>query len=623
MTSAVKANNAQLFDEAVRLFWTVADGYVKRRLLIALGLVGVASILVGLTPVPLKLAIDALSEGSAGRQLLWPAGLILLHVLGQYLSKVLTELRTLTHGQAEQRARRHIGERLFDHLVRLPLRFHLSRKAGAMGDTAEQGIRGYELLIQHLVYTILPVSVELTMVAAVLIYLGHATYLIILGLASIAYVLAFYYGATSVQEPVRAGVAAHIESQAHLTDCLINAETVKYFDAEPVVSRRYSVTLKATEAAWRRYFHFSTVNGIVIATIFAASLGATLLYAAHDVVRGTMSVGDFVLVNAYVVRLVTPLESLGYAVRDIAKGLAFLDKLLELLREKPEGNIHPQNSGLFDARGELRFERVNFSYQEAGVASRPILKDVSFFVPAGRTAAIVGVSGSGKSSLIRMLFRLYEPDSGEIYLDGAPIADLPLSTVRQAIAVVPQDTVLFHDSLRANIAFGKVGATQEEIEEAATAANLHQFIMSLPEGYDTVVGERGLKLSGGERQRVAIARAALKKPRIFVFDEATSSLDSHTEREILRNLADVARTSTTLVIAHRLSTVVHADEILMLQHGVIVERGTHRELLERNDAYAALWYAQHADTARTSMNTPGRDPRNPQTSIVATDFHST
>lgn len=602
MASAAKANNAQLFREALRLFWTVADGYVKRRLLIALGLVGVASILVGLTPVPLKLAIDALSKGSAGQALLLPAGLILLHVLGQYLSKVLTELRNLTHGQAEQRTRRYIGERLFNHLIRLPLRFHLSRKAGAMGDTAEQGIRGYELLILHMVYTVVPVSVELSIVAGVLIYLGHSAYLIILGLASIAYVLVFYYGAASIQEPVRAGTAAHIESQAHLTDCLINAETVKYFDAEPVVSQRYSATLKDTETAWRRYFHFSTVYGIVIATIFAVSLVATLLYAAHDVGRGAMSVGDLVLVNSYVVRLVTPLELLGYAVRDIAKGLAFLDKLLELLREKPEECASPSHVSTFDARGELQFEQVNFSYQETGLASRPILKDVSFFVPAGRTAAIVGVSGSGKSSLIRMLFRLYEPSSGRIYLDGTLISDLPLSTVRQAIAVVPQDTVLFHDTLRANIAFGKAGATQGEIEEAATAANLHHFIMSLPEGYDTVVGERGLKLSGGERQRVAIARAALKKPRIFVFDEATSSLDSHTEREILRNLADVARTSTTLVIAHRLSTVVHADEILMLQHGVIIERGTHRELLERDSAYAALWYAQHADSARASAS---------------------
>jgi ATP-binding cassette subfamily B protein len=313
-----------------------------------------------------------------------------------------------------------------------------------------------------------------------------------------------------------------------------------------------------------------------------------LFYAASDVARGAMTVGDFVLVNAYVVRLVQPLELLGFAVGDIAQGLAFLQSMLDLFAEKTEGDHSRAPQSAKSTQGELIFDRVSFSYRE----ERAVIKDVSFSVPAGKTVAVVGVSGSGKSSLIRLLFRLYEPDSGRILLDGAPIKDLSLSAVRQAIAVVPQDTVLFHDTIANNIGFGRAGSTQPEIQEAARIANLHDFILSMPEGYDTPVGERGLKLSGGERQRVAIARAALKRPRIFVFDEATSSLDTQTERDILHNLLDVSARSTTLVIAHRLSTVVHADEILVLDRGVIIERGTHEELKELGGAYAALWGAQ-------------------------------
>jgi ATP-binding cassette, subfamily B, heavy metal transporter len=274
----------------------------------------------------------------------------------------------------------------------------------------------------------------------------------------------------------------------------------------------------------------------------------------------------------------------------VAQGLAFLGSLLNLFREHAEEGSTGERAASRATHGELVFEGVSFSYRQ----ERPILRDVSFTVPAGRTVAVVGVSGAGKSSLIRLLFRLYEPDGGRILLDGAAISQMPLSAVRQAIAVVPQDTVLFHDTIANNIGFGRNGSTQEEIEEAARLANLHDFVKGLPEGYDTLVGERGLKLSGGERQRVAIARAALKRPRIFVFDEATSSLDSRTEREILRNLVDLASRSTTLVIAHRLSTVVHADEILVLDHGAIVERGAHAELRARDGYYASLWNAQQA-----------------------------
>jgi ATP-binding cassette subfamily B protein len=598
--------------EALHVFWSSADGYAKRRLLLALFLVAGSALLAALAPIALKLVVDALAGGPQSQASLATAGFVLLYVLGQFLSRVLNELRMLVFGQGEQRVRRRIGARLFEHLVRLPMRLHLERKTGTIGETVEQGLHGYQMLLTHLVYTLLPAAVEFCTVAAVLLHYQHETYLLILGAASIAYVLAFQRGAADIQTPARIVSEAHIEAHAVLTDSLINYEAVKYFDAESVVCTRYDEALSRTECAWRGFYRRRAVNGVLVATIFAVSLGASLVYAAQDVLRGAMTIGGFVLVNTYVLRLMQPLELLGVAVRDIAQGLAFLERLLALLRAHREGEISqvttvqaaphggPELRDGFGppsplrrayrnpSRGELQFEDVTFSYRPG----RAVLKNVSFRAPAGRTIAVVGASGAGKSSLIRLLFRLYEPDSGRILLDGAPIAQLPLSLVRQAIAVVPQDTALFHDTVARNIGFGRSGSSQPEIEEAARIANLHEFIMGLPDGYETIVGERGLKLSGGERQRVAIARAVLKRPHVFVFDEATSSLDSRTEREILSNVVDISRECTTLVIAHRLSTVVHANEILVFDSGAVVERGSHGELLARRGRYATLWRAQ-------------------------------
>jgi ATP-binding cassette subfamily B protein len=305
-----------------------------------------------------------------------------------------------------------------------------------------------------------------------------------------------------------------------------------------------------------------------------------------------MTVGSFVLVNTYMLQVVRPVEMLGYAMQNLSQGMAFLGKMFEIYREKaepPAGDIPTAGGG---GAGRLDFEAVGVSYR----SDRVILKGVNFTLPAGKTLGVVGGSGAGKSTLVRLLVRLIEPDCGRILLDGTPTGDLPLSTVRQAIAVVPQDTVLFNETIGYNIAFGKAGSTQAEVEQAARLAHLHDFIMSLPEGYDTKVGERGVKLSGGEKQRVSIARAAIKRPRIYVFDEATSSLDSNTEREILRNLREISRFSTTLVIAHRLSTVVHADEIVVLEGGTIVERGSHAALIRENGRYASLWEAQQQGT---------------------------
>ena len=578
----------QSLREALGLFWRAADSYAKRRLLVALVLVVLGALLTTSTPVALKLVVDALghAKGSTG---LNPLLLVALFVGSQYLWRCTAEMRLLLHAYAEQRIHRRIGRQLFEHLIRLPLQFHLERKVGAVGEIAAQGLKGYQLLLTHVVYTILPIAVELGFVAAVLVHFNHPLYLLVIAISSVAYAFVFQRGASSGRSTAGAASSAHITAHGVLTDSLLNQETVKYFDAEPFVCGRYDTALGNVENAWRSFFTQRVANGLMIAAIFAISLGFSLMHAANEVARGTMTVGDFVLVNAYIARLVQPLEMLGYAVRDVAQSLAFLDSMLALFKETKE---EPARTGAHASitRGELAFQNVTFAYRP----ERAVLKDVSFVVPAGKTVAVVGVSGSGKSSLIRLLFRLYETNAGSILLDGQATSKMPLSEVRRAIAVVPQDTVLFHDTIGHNIGFGRLGATQDEIEAAARLANLHDFIVGLPEGYDTPVGERGLKLSGGERQRVAIARAALKRPLLYVFDEATSSLDTRTEREILRNLMDLASHSTTLVIAHRLSTVVHADEIIVLDQGVIAERGTHRELVTRGGQYAALWEAQHS-----------------------------
>lgn len=592
-SSPTRRRHAKTLREAIQLLASAADLYAKRRLLVALALVATGALLAALTPLALKMIVDGLSAPST--TYFAPTVLILLlYVVGQYASRCSTELRMMLHGHADQRLRRRISLRLFDHLIRMPMRFLLTQKTGAMGESAEQGLRGAQMVLQHGVYTIIPVSIEMLVVAVVLVQAGHLLYLAILGLSALAYAFAFYRWAEAVGESADQVSTRHIAAHAQFTDSLINAEAVKYFDAETTMAQRYDAALGQTESAWHRFFTSYAFNGILVATIFALSLGTSLMFAMRDVASGAMTVGGFVLIHAYVVRLVQPLELLGFAVRDISQGLSFLSSMLALLRERTEAHEKWPVTRTSPARGELIFADVSFGYRN----ERAVLKNVSFKVPAGKTVAIVGVSGSGKSSLIRLLFRLYEPDRGRILLDGVPISNMPLSTLRRSIAVVNQDAILFHDTIARNIGFGKCGASQCEIEDAARLANLHDSIMSMPDEYQTVVGERGLKLSGGERQRVAIARAALKRPVIAVFDEATSNLDSRTELEIVRNLAVLSNQCTTLVIAHRLSTIVDADEILVLNAGVIVECGSHDQLLAQDGQYAVLWRAQQSGMRR-------------------------
>lgn len=570
----------------IGLVWLHTDKLVKGRLLMAVALLVLTSVLTALGPVALKYIVDTVA-GQAAEPHFAITTLVISYVLAQWFARAIGELRALVYAYAERRMYRTLSEKLFAHVMRLPLRFHLNRQTGAIGQTLQNGLQGYQVIVHHLVFTLLPVAAELVTVVVVLVKLDQPVFFLFYAAASLCYAVVFGVSVFKVQRTARAAAETSIDASAMMTDGILNYETVKYFTAERIVQEKVSKALVKTEREWISFYRLYSLSGLLVATTYAAFLWLTILYAVGQVQAGAMTIGGFVLVNSYMLQLVRPIETLGYAVQGLSQGMAMLSGMLKLLQEKTEpeaGTAPAQVAG----PGSLEFDAVAVSYS----ADRSILDNVSFRITAGKTLGIVGSSGAGKSTIVRLVTRLLEVDAGRILLDDVPITGFDLPAVRQSIAVVPQDTVLFNDTIGYNIGFGKHGCTQQEIEEAAKVAHLHEFISGLPDGYDTQVGERGMKLSGGEKQRVSIARAALKHPRIYVFDEATSSLDSRTERQILRALRDLSSTCTTLVIAHRLSTVVHADEIVVLEHGTIVERGTHQSLLEQHGRYAALWCAQ-------------------------------
>jgi ABC-type transport system involved in Fe-S cluster assembly fused permease/ATPase subunit len=572
--------------EVIALIWSEADRFVKIRLAAALLLTLIASALIGLGPVALKLVVDRFA-GYVKTSTVPVALVIGLYVLSQGLARSVGEIRAFFYAGAEQRMVRTLSERLFAHVLKLPLRFHLDRQTGAVTQTLTNGMQGYMVVVHTLMFGTLPIAVELATIVVVLSRLDQPAFLLFFSGAIVCYSVLFAFAARRTQNAAKSGSAAQIDANAVMTDSILNYETVKYFAAETVVQRSVRGALMRTEAEWVRFSRQFAVNGLCVATLYTAFLGLTVLYAARETEAGRISIGTFVLMNAYVLQIVRPVEMLGSAVQALSHGMANLHKMLELFREKSE-ELAKGDSAPLTGPGALEFSKVSVSYQ----SDRAILKEVSFRAPAGRTLGIVGHSGSGKSTIVRLLTRLIEPDSGRILLDGVPISEVSLTRLRESIAVVPQDTILFNDTISYNIAFGKAGSTRQEVEAAARLAHLHDFIMTLPQGYETRVGERGVKLSGGEKQRVSIARAVIKQPTIYVFDEATSSLDTRTEREIMQSLRDISFHRTTLVIAHRLSTVVYADHIVVLDAGFIVEQGTHQALLEQNRRYAALWHAQ-------------------------------
>jgi ATP-binding cassette subfamily B protein len=517
-------------------------------------------------------------------------GLLLAYGLLRLSTSLFAELRELVFAKATQGAARRIALETFEHLHSLSLRFHLERQTGGMTRDIERGVRGIESLISYSLYSIVPTLIEVTLVLSVLAVKFDAWFAWIT-LAALVVYIAFTVSITEWRTQFRRQ-ANEFDSAAHTkaVDSLLNYETVKYFNNEGFESRRYDESLERLRRARLKSQTTLSMLNTGQQLIIAIGLVAMLWRATQGVVEHRMTLGDLVMVNAFMIQLYIPLNFLGVLYREIKQSLTDLDKMFTLMEREREVADRPGAPALSLAGGDwtVRFDHVSFAYEPA----RPILHDVSFEIPSGKTVAVVGPSGSGKSTLARLLYRFYDVQHGRIRIGGQDIRDVTQASVRRAIGIVPQDTVLFNDTVEYNIAYGRPGATRDEIEEAARAARIHDFIASTPLGYANIVGERGLKLSGGEKQRVAIARTLLKGPPIMIFDEATSALDSANERAIQAELNGVARNKTALVIAHRLSTVVDAHEILVMEAGRIIERGTHADLLARGGRYAEMWALQ-------------------------------
>ena len=542
-------------------------------------------------PVLLKNLVDAMTikPGDPVAVLVVPAGLLLAYGLLRLSTSLFTELRELVFSKATQGAARSIALQTFEHLHALSLRFHLERQTGGMTRDIERGVRGIESLISFTLFNIGATLIEVAMVLTVLAVKFDAWFAWIT-LAALACYITFTVLLTEWRTKFRRE-ANEFDSAAHskAVDSLLNYETVKYFNNEGFEARRYDESLQRLRAARLKAQSSLSLLNTGQQLIIATGLVAMLWRATQGVVDGRMTLGDLVMVNAFMIQLYIPLSFLGVIYREIKQSLTDLDKMFTLMDREREVADAPGAQPLVGlAQPTVRFEDVQFAYDPA----RPILKGISFEIPAGKTVAVVGPSGSGKSTLARLLFRFYDIQQGRITMAGQEIRSVTQASLRQAIGIVPQDTVLFNDTVAYNIAYGRPGATQAEVEDAARAARIHDFIASTPKGYATMVGERGLKLSGGEKQRVAIARTLLKNPPVLIFDEATSALDSANERAIQAELQSAARNRTTLLIAHRLSTVVDAHQILVMDAGQIVERGTHSELLALGGRYASMWALQ-------------------------------
>lgn len=623
-TKHISPREGSLFRTLLNLWpyiWPSDRSDLKNRVVVAMVLLFFAKLATIAVPFTFKWATDALAGkpdvapmGGAGSiswldsWLTWaiaaPIAMTIAYGGMRILMAALTQLRDGLFAKVAMHAVRRLAILTFEHMHMLSLRFHLERKTGGLTRVLERGRNGIETIVRMVILQLAPTVIELALIVGVLFWQFDWRYVAVILITVTLYMIYTYY-ATEWRINIRRRMNdSDTDANTKAIDSLLNYETVKYFVAERRETQRYDRSMERYEKASVQAYTSLAVLNAGQAAIFTFGLGATMVMCAYGIRAGTNTVGDFVMINAMMIQLYQPLNFMGMVYREIKQAVIDIETMFTILSRNPEIKDKPDAKPLDIRAGSIRFENVNFAYEPA----RPILKGISFEVPAGRTVAIVGPSGAGKSTISRLLFRFYDITGGRITIDGQDIRDVQQETLRAAIGMVPQDTVLFNDTIRYNIRYGRWEASDAEVEEAAKLAQIDTFIRMSPKGYETEVGERGLKLSGGEKQRVAIARTILKSPPILLLDEATSALDSHTEKEIQDALERVSRNRTTLVIAHRLSTIVGADEIIVLEAGHIAERGTHAQLLAKNGLYESMWNRQReAEEAREKLALAGEE----------------
>ena len=586
------AEPARLSWKTLKSLWPYLIEYRGRIVIAMLSLVA-AKLATIVVPFILKHIVDGLDSNQlSDKMLALPLGLLLAYGVARLSTTLFNELRDTLFGRVTERAMRRIGLKVFQHLHALELDFHLNRRTGGLSRDIERGVTGVGFLLRVMVFNIVPTALEMVLVIGILLLNYHVGFAWITLLAVVSYV-AFSVLVTNWRLTfVREANQADSTSNTRAIDSLLNYETVKFFGNEAFEANRYDDELAKWEQARRKNrLSLFLLNGGQ-ALIIASAMTAMTVLAASQVIAGQITLGDFVLINAFTMQLFIPLGFLGFVYRELKSSMTNIERMFALLDKSPQINDKPEAKPLVISDGAIEFDAVNFGYSDR----LPILNEFSFKVLPKQKVAVVGSSGAGKSTLIKLLFRFYDIQSGSIRIDGQDIRDVTQASLRQAIGIVPQDTVLFNTTLGENVRYGRIDATDAEVEQAIKLAHLEDFITELPDGLNTLVGERGLKLSGGEKQRVAIARTILKRPPILMFDEATSSLDSHSERIIQEAIRDISKGQTSLVIAHRLSTVVDADVIVVMQHGQIVEQGTHESLLKLDEVYAKLWQLQQQKT---------------------------
>ncbi len=590
-----RASGWRTIRKVVPYLWPEGQTWVKRRVVLALGMLILAKLITVATPFFYKAAVDALS-GDAKADAAWTlgagaVGLTVAYGMARLMNVGFQQLRDAIFSKVGQRALRQLALETFTHIHELSLRYHITRKTGGLSRIIERGVKGVDFLLRFMLFSIGPLILELLLTAAILAVVFDLWYLAVL-VVTIAIYIQFTFKVTEWRVKIRKEMNDQdTDANQKAIDSLLNFETVKYFGAERREAARYDHAMERYEAAAIKTNYSLAFLNFGQSFLITTGLVIVMVMAAMGVQNGTLTVGDFVMVNAYMIQITMPLNFLGTVYREIRQSLIDMGEMFDLLEQPQEVADKPDAKGLKIEGGRVEFDDIVFGYE----AARPILKGISLVVEPGQTVAIVGPSGSGKSTIGRLLFRFYDVNGGALRIDGQDVRDVTQESLHHAIGVVPQDTVLFNDTIRYNIAYGRADASFEEIQSAAKAAKIHDFIMGLPEGYETAVGERGLKLSGGEKQRVGIARTLLKNPPILLLDEATSALDTETERDIQSELRAMGKGRTVLTIAHRLSTIADADRIVVLEAGEIVEEGTHESLLARQGRYYSLWQRQASE----------------------------